>query len=141
MIVTYRVKILLRKGNQFSNWFRLVRPCTTKTGIRNKIERVIHATRTVSLDIHLWMNDEEKKGQLTSSGSGASSVIHSMGLVDCCKWIAIAAPHRDLKDTNAALDSFCIRKKNTDKQNYTLKLEMEKKKKGMLNHTFHQDLY
>lgn len=59
-------------------------------------------------------------------------MIHSMGLVDCCKWKAVAAPYRDLKDTNAARASFYIIKRNTDKQNYTLKLEMEKKKKGCL---------
>lgn len=54
------------------------------------------------------MNDSEKKGQYTSRGSGANSVIQWVGLTDCFKWTAVAAPKRDLKNTKAALASFDI---------------------------------
>lgn len=63
MTTTYMVRMLFRKGNQTSNWLRLVRPWTNTTGIRNKIVRRIHATTTTSLQIHLRMKVEEKKGQ------------------------------------------------------------------------------
>lgn len=63
MIFTHMVRMLVRKGNQTSNWFRLVRPWTTTTGMRNKTVRRMHASITTSLDIHLRRNDDEKKGQ------------------------------------------------------------------------------
>lgn len=102
------VRILVKKGNKTSNWLRLVSPCTISTGIRNKIVKRIHTNTTTSLEIHLRMNDSEKKGQYTSRGSGASSVIHWVGLTDCCKWKAVAASKRDLKNTKAARASLNI---------------------------------
>lgn len=84
--------MLLRNGNQICNWLRLVSPCTMRTGIKNSAVRRKHATATPSLDIHLCINVEEKKGQYTSWGSGACSVTQWMGLFDCCICIAIAAP-------------------------------------------------
>lgn len=62
-IITYMSRKLFRNGNQTSSWVRLARPCTTTTGIRNKIVRRIHATTTTSLEIHFRINDDEKKGQ------------------------------------------------------------------------------
>jgi len=61
-----------------------------------------------TLDVHLCKNDEWKKGQYTSLGSGACSAAHSVGFSDCCKLEAMAAPYRHLKDTKADRTSFKI---------------------------------
>lgn len=98
--------MLVRKGNQVSNWSRLARPCTNTTGMRNRIVRAAHATTTTSLETHLFIKEEEKKGQWTSWGSGALSVIHSVGFVPCWMCKAIAALSRDLNDTKAAGTSY-----------------------------------
>lgn len=63
LICTYSFSMPFRKGNQVSNWSRLVSPCTSTTGIRNRIVRAIHATNTTSTQIHLFMNESEKNGQ------------------------------------------------------------------------------
>lgn len=106
--LTYMDSILVKKGNKISNWLRLVSPCTNTTGKRNEIVKSVHRNTTTNLEIHLRMNDSEKKGQYTSRGSGASSVIQWVGLTDCFKWKAVAAPKRDLKNTKAARDSLNI---------------------------------
>lgn len=100
--VTYILSTFLRKGNHFFNWSRCVRPWTRKTGIRNRRVSTMHATMTTSFKIHLLKNEAEKKGQWISSGSGAFSGVHSVGLTPCWMCKAVAAPYRDLKQTNAA---------------------------------------
>lgn len=62
----------------------------------------MHPTIAIYLEIHILMNEAEKKGQYTSWGSGADSVFHSVGFAPCLMCKAIAAPNRDLKETNAA---------------------------------------
>lgn len=54
------------------------------------------------------MYDTEKKGQCTSWGSGAFSVIHSVGLTPSWMFKAIAAPNLDLNETKAAGSSFGV---------------------------------
>lgn len=106
---TYKVSMLVRKGNQVSKVERLARPCTITTGMRYRIVRAAYATSTTSLQIHLFMKDEEKKGQWTSWGSGALSVTHSVGFVPCWMCKATAAASRDLNDTKAAETScYCF---------------------------------
>lgn len=103
---TYSLSMPFKNGNNVSNWSRCVRPCTIATGIKNRTVRVEYATKTTSLPIHFLRNETVKKGQWTSCGSGASSVIHSVGLTP--SWIcnAIAAPNRVLNETNAAGTSY-----------------------------------
>lgn len=122
---TYRFSTPFRKGNHVSNWSRWVRPCTITTGIRNKIVRAIHATTTANLQIHLFMNDEEKKGQWTSWGPGACSVTHSVGLTPCWMCRAIAAPYRELKDTKAAATSYMFGRH--DRRSNCIKLTLFRK--------------
>lgn len=99
---TYTLNMPFRKGNQASNWSKWVRPCTKTTGPKNRTVKIIHATIATYLEIHIFVNDTEKKGQYTSWGSGAASVFHSVGFIPCLMCKAIAAPNRDLKETNAA---------------------------------------
>lgn len=105
-IISYIRSMLFRNGNQASSCSKWVRPCTMKTGIRNKTVRMMVATITPRLQIHLLKNDEEKKGQYTSWGSGARSVTHSVGFVACliCTFNSVAS--RVLKDTKAAGTSY-----------------------------------
>ena len=68
----------------------------------------MQVTMATTLKIHLFKNDDWKKGQYTSLGSGACSVIHSVGFSDCFNFKATAAPYRDLKDTKADRTCFTI---------------------------------
>lgn len=97
-----------RKGNKISNVYRFVRPCTMITGMKNKIVRAVHARTTTTFPIHLVKKDVEKKAQYMSRSSGAGSVSHSVGFCPCCMFKVIAAPIRDLNDTNAARSSYQI---------------------------------
>lgn len=74
--------------------------------MKNRTVRAVQATKATSMPIHLLMNDTEKKGQCTSWGSGAFSVIHSVGLTPSWMCKAIAAPNLDLNETKAAGTSF-----------------------------------
>lgn len=76
------------------------------TGIRNRTVRMMVATITTRLQIHLLIKDAEKKGQYTSLGSGARSVTHSVGFVPCLICKVNAAASRVLKDTKAAGTSY-----------------------------------
>lgn len=105
---TYILSTPFKKGNQVSNCSRCVSPWTIKTGIRNNTVMRTHATMTTKLLIHLFRNDAEKKGQYTSSGSGAGSLTHCVGFTPCCMCIAAAAAKRVLKDTKAAPTSCYI---------------------------------
>lgn len=91
-IITYIVSIDFKKGKTLCNTFRLASPCTKTTGMRKRIVRIKVATITTNFEIHVLINVSEKKGQYTSSASGASSVTQCVGLIDCWMWRATAVP-------------------------------------------------
>ena len=115
-VKTYTLSMPFRKGNQVSNWSKWVRLCTKTTGPKNRTTRTIHAAIATYFKIHLCVNDAEKKGQYTSWGSGAASVFHSVGFIPCLTCKTIAAPNRDLKETNAAGTSYILKETGNSKQ-------------------------
>lgn len=99
---TYTSIIGFKNFALFSIPSMLARPWTDATGIMKKKVRKKKATAIMSL---LTVNETygiARLSQYTSRGSGAHSVNHKVGFLDCCVCAATAADHRDLKETNAA---------------------------------------
>ena len=80
----------------------LARACTDAIGIMKKKVRKKNATAMISLLTASETYGIARFCQYTSCGSGAHSVNHEVGFLDCWVWAQTAAPHRDLKETNAA---------------------------------------
>lgn len=80
----------------------LARDCTNVIGIMKKNVRKKNATATMSLRIVRKTKGIARFSQYTSRGSGAHSVSHIVGFLDCWVCAQTAAAHRVLKETNAA---------------------------------------
>jgi hypothetical protein len=78
------------------------RDCTNAMGIMKKKVRKKNATAITSLLSVSETNGIARLSQYTSRGSGAHPVNHIVGFLDCCVCAQTAAPHRVLKETNAA---------------------------------------
>ena len=78
------------------------RDCTNAMGIMKKKARKKNATAITSLLSVSETNGIARLSQYTSRGSGAHPVNHIVGFLDCCVCAQTAAPHRVLKETNAA---------------------------------------
>jgi len=91
-----------RKGAFFSIPSMLARACTDAIGIMKKKVRKKNATPIISLLTESDMYGMAKFSQYTSRGSGAHSVNHKVGFLDCWVCAQTAAPHRVLNETNAA---------------------------------------
>ena len=91
-----------RKGNAFSIPSMFASDCTNAMGIMKKKVRKKKATAIISLLIVSETYGIAKLSQNTSRGSGAHSVNHIVGFLVCWVCAQTAAPHRVLKETNAA---------------------------------------
>ena len=91
-----------RKGALFSIPSILASACTDAIGIMKKKVRKKKATPIISLLTLSDMYGMAKFCQYTSRGSGAHSVNHKVGFLDCWVCAHTAAPHRVLNETNAA---------------------------------------
>jgi hypothetical protein len=91
-----------RKGALFSIPSILARACTDAIGIMKKKVSKRNATPIISLLTLSDMYGMAKFCQYTSRGSGAHSVNHKVGFLDCWVCAHTAAPHRVLNETNAA---------------------------------------
>lgn len=72
-----------RKGNAFSIPSMFASDCTKAIGIMKKKVRKKNATATISLLIESETYGIAKLAQYTSRGSGAQSVNHIVGFLDC----------------------------------------------------------
>lgn len=92
----------LKKGTTLSIPSIFAKDCTKAIGIIKKKVRKNNATAMINRRTVREKNGIERLGQYTSRGSGAHSVSQIVGLLDCCVCAQTAAPHRVLKETNAA---------------------------------------
>lgn len=92
----------LKKGMTLSMPSMFANDCTKAIGIMKKKVRKNNATAMINLRIVSSKKGIARLGQYTSRGSGAHSVSQIVGLLDCCVCAQTAAPHRLLKETNAA---------------------------------------
>ena len=92
----------LRKGAAFSMPSMLANDWTKAMGIMKKNVRKKKATAIISLLIVSETYGIAMLSQYTSRGSGAHSVNHTVGFLDCCVCAQTAAPQRVRKETKAA---------------------------------------
>lgn len=98
---TYTSIIAFKNGAFFLSPSILARDWTNVIGIMKKNVRKKKATPIMSFLIVSETYGIARFSQYTSRGSGAHSVSHKVGFLDCCVCAQTAAAHRVLKETNA----------------------------------------